>query len=317
MHRGESRDFNDFELGDNVGVLGDYVLPEVAAQADLALEPGAKQPDLQALDQLEALLRAGQNASGEPLTEVLEVGEAAGLVRRSGICKKMNRSLWNDHGEPSYTALILAGDTPYAFNIAARRVLAMPAHANTIAVAGNRVMDGVEDKRHPLVQRYRERYGEYPTEYDYMCGQFVPALHDKVLRRQSHHAAFDVIGLDPESATRVLDEVTALEVVLSQGSFKLDDMAVANIAGRGLEIACDLHRTGQELTVAGEPEYDFDLKYRPQVFVRCGEVQVAQTAAQLAQPERYLNPYEGLRRITATARALARVGLMYPARRTY
>jgi hypothetical protein len=178
-------------------------------------------------------------------------------------------------------------------------------------------MDTAEDTRHPRVLGYRERYGRFPTEYDYfgldaarlITARAAKVVQDRIDRKKQQEGddysedsvdlsmPLDIVGTGEES------DDALIESIFKAGDFYADDVAVVNVAGRGLEIACRLHALGRRHVPDNVEVYNS--RKNSQVFINSGKVLVARTELQLTRPASYLSPYDGMRRVVAAAQALA------------
>jgi len=181
------RNFNNFELGDNVYELADSLIPEIAEHLDFELGPEPSSDEL-----YELVGKLGKNrvlGANEEVTAI-DLETAADLLGRAGVQEAMDRSLWTPRLKATHIAsenpnagfTVITGAVPNwqdrTAKLVAEGISEGSLRGTTYVVTGNRTM-GVEDlseAEHPNVKTFQKEKGILPTETQYAERFVVPVI---------------------------------------------------------------------------------------------------------------------------------------------
>jgi hypothetical protein len=297
-------DFSNFELGDNVGLLANGLLPEMADAFEVELSP---QPTTDELGVLVGALGAKKtlrdNESGAKAwleqttgSEQDALDMVAEWMDRSGVQRALDRSLWTpEFTTPDETPAVITGSVA---NWMDRVVTILDSQSQLskgrnskrliIAAGGNREMNTKTEIVNANVLAFQESEGRLPTESQYLEAVVVPrlqALGHEVLVR-----AYDTNKGD-EIAQRMVDDSLELRYV--------NNLAVIRVANAGIQLAVQIRKAIQQSGRA----FDGNIQ-NPQMFVMTDTFEVARSVEECEDAASYQNPFTGIRQIALTGKLL-------------
>ena len=278
------RDFHNFELGDNVYKLSNELIPEIAERLDIAMDG---EPNIEELSML--ITKLGPNKALRDNTEVtaFEREEMANLVERSGIQKKLSRSLWTPNSKVEVDATVLTGGVANWQNRSAIVAIESAKNATVYYAVGNRVMDTATEIDNPWIMRYHQEFGRYPSEAEYAAHTIVPNLLSRGLNVNDF--AYDTANGDDIAKLFFENHPELLE----------KRIGFARVANAGIQLAVQMRKNARLI----DPKFDADPN-NPQAFVFTDSFPVSRTAEQDAKPQEFQKAQTALRQLAVTAKAI-------------
>lgn len=289
------RNFSTFEPGDSVTALGNGVIGDMAEFAGIELPSGHGE----LVDSLGRLVSVfGKNKvlrDNAPLDLPLET--AYDWAQRSGISRKLNRTLWSP-GQPA-VALDAVVATGGVANWQDRTADLLVKHAiakdgilpDAFIVTGNRKMQSATEATNANVVAYADHFGTSPTETEYADAFVVPALRAAGYS-VSHHAYEETDG------SKIAFDFARNNRDLWYPEVKI---GFARVATAGIQLAMQFRLAAQQTQRFEVFDTDQD---HPQAVVMTDEIPLAQDSLQLADPLRHQSPYTALRQAAVTAKLL-------------
>ena len=292
------RDFNSFELGDNVYELAGCLIPEMAEIAGVDI---GDDPNVEKLGQLvgkygkEKVLR-----DNEPIDIPIET--AADLVDRSGVQGALNRSLWTPNLIPDATDIVVTGGMANWQDRTIKTVLEEAQYYPGMMIhfaTGNRVMDTKSEVNNPNIIEFLKRHGEYPTETDYSNSFVGPQLSFNGFSISGNHYYFDSGHYGYQTGNG--DEIAKKFVTENQQLFKTGSgITFAKVANAGIQLACQFRKAVRDYV-----RQDFDVDpNNPEAFVLTDSFPVARSEEDLGNPAEFQSPFTALRQVALTAKLL-------------
>ncbi len=174
MSSESNRDFSNFELGDNVFKLADYLVPHVAELLEVEL---SEQPDSGEIQDLLDGMRTNKVLRNNEPIVAIDHQTKLDLVERSGIQKPLDRSLWTPSVKATEAADVYLMVTAVAnWQDRAAAVVENSPKKPVYIAAGNREMKQPTEVTNPNVQAIFEATGSYPTEAAYAAKVILPRL---------------------------------------------------------------------------------------------------------------------------------------------
>jgi len=282
------RNFNDFQLGDNVYELAGGVIPEIAAK--LGVELG-DEPSSEALGELVGKIGKNKVLRENEDVEAIDRETAADFVDRSGVQRALSRSLWTS--EPfrlaDMDAIVMTGGMA---NWQDRMVTRLSTHFTKkpiFYVTGERVMDSPTEVTNSNVIALQAENGQYPTESQYAAKVIVPKLI--------------VIG---NKATKLLpyetdngDELAA-RLFEDQPELAGQKLLFARVANAGIQLAVQMRKAARQVN----PDFD-SFSNMPQAFILTDWfTQVARTPDEDKDSLHFQKAHPALRQLAVTAKML-------------
>lgn len=287
------RDFNSYELGDNVYELAGGVIVAMADRAGykLSSEPGVSNlGGLVAELGPDKVLRNNNNPSG------LTLEEAADFVEQSGVQSQLARSLWTPNSPiPRYVdSFIATGGVANWQDRAASLLVEFVQQDQKIGAVylpmGNRIMSSKSEVANPNVMHFAAKHDNtLPTEAEYGERYVEPRLVDAGLEVK-------MVAYPTGSGSDIATEFAKTHSELWEAGTMV---SVARVANSGLQLAVQMRLAGQKVLT----RFDED-KNNPQLYVLTDSLPVARTSDQVAKPSEYQSPITALRQVAVSARAL-------------
>lgn len=290
-------DFSNYRLGENVAVLADGLLPEMANAFEVEISSHPTPNELGTLVGAigaKKTLRENEKGAKAWLTQVTGSEEAAldlaaGWLDRSGVQKALNRSLWTPElTTPEEAVVIATGAVANWQDRTARLISNLPPRQIFLA-CGTQVMSSVTEVINPNVQAWQEAHGALPNQQQYTEDIIKPSLaaagHDVVL------APYDTENGD-ELAQRFVEDHLQLFV---------GPVAFARVANAGIQLAIQFRNAVRQ----NNPAYDANSN-DSQVYVITDSFPIAQTVEE-AKPinaKDFQSPYTGIRQVALTGKLL-------------
>lgn len=292
-------DFSNFDLrtGEcDVMELSDGLVPEIAQAFGYNLPSKPTPEDLGGLvDAVGPGKVLQENIAG--VQEVLGTDDdaykvAAKWVDRSGIQKKLDRSIWT----PSLStpddvqATVLTGGVANwqdrGADILVRKKEVSRDYCNRLVyLAGNRIMDTPTEVANHNIKVFFEEYGRYPAEFEYAEG-FVGAILKE--------AGFEISFVETEEASG--DQQA--NIFAKKDFNPTKSFAFARVANAGVMLA------GQYRNALQDKYRGFDADANnPQVFILTDDFPAAHLREEL-DPRINQNPLTALRMIIVTAKTI-------------
>lgn len=285
------RDFNTYILGDNVYELATQIIPDLAERVGVKL---GNEPNSGDFHQLVKVLgpKPVLRENGEP---TITIGEAAELVKESGVQRKLDRSLWTPEFKipREVGAIVITGGMA---NWQDRTAKLLVGHAEgkdkpgvVYIPAGSRVMNTATEITNPHVVVFHSIRGQYPRENVYT---------EKFIKPTLEQAGYEVNCVPYEDKNG--DEIAKSFVEENPELF--DDhprVLFAKVANAGIQLAVQFRKAAilQNRRFDNRPNW-------PQAFVLTDTFPVAMTEEEKNNPREFQSPYTALRQLALTAKLL-------------
>lgn len=303
------RDFNNFELGDNVYKLANGIIPEIAERLEVNI---GSEPNSDGLGEL--IGKLGQNKVLRDNEEVTAFSreEMADLVDRSGIQKALKRSLWTPEYKP-VDSIVITGGVANWMDRSVRIVQGNEDRVGSIfhsnfgtrlprvyCVTGNRIMDTATEINNPRVVDYHERFGVYPTEAEYSNREIVPKIRwlEYYNRLRGDERAVTSYSFDTKDGDEIARLLFENEPRLLEGR-----IGFARVATAGIQLAVQMRKQARAI----RPEFDSNPR-KPQVFVLTDSFPVSRTS-QDTSPVVFQKAQPALRQLAVTAKSIYEASL--------
>jgi len=282
--------------GDDVLTLGNGVIGEMADIAGIRLDPSQQGPLVESLGSLVGAFGVKEVLRDNPPLRV-PVLAAADLAERSGVCQKLDRTLWSvDHRYPPLDAVISTGGVANwqdrTTQLLVKRLDEVKdPQPNVFVLSGDRIMNSSTETENGNVRAYLEEFGEYPSETDYADFFVVPKLQS--VGYTVYHDLFDKMN----------GEQIATEFARINRSLWYPEMTIgfARAATAGLQLALQFRSAIQRLQHFDAFDSQPD---NPQVVVLTDGIDIARNEEQLKDARHYQSPYTALRQAALTAKLL-------------
>lgn len=303
------RDFNNFELGDDVYKLADGLISEIAGRLGFMI---GEKPDSGHMHDLVGML--GKNKvlrDNEPATAI-DLETAAELLERSGVQKPLDRSLWT----PNLQLVDLGANAASGFTVVTGgvanwqdRTTELVAEAvgqgelpqDVRVVTGQRLMGKIaSEAANPNVKAFHEKKLRLPTETEYATRFVLPVLDAAGARATLTSYATEsgeeiANNFSRNVRTSEDDDEAAYEKLFERDK----PVTFARVANAGIQLAIQFR---QAIRTNTDP--DFDSEAMPDIFIRTDGFPIARTEEQVQDPANYQSPYTGLRQVVLTAKML-------------
>jgi hypothetical protein len=297
------RNFQNYELGDNVYELAGGLIPEIADRLDFGL---SDTPDSGEMFKLVGVLGKNKVLRNNQEVTAIDLETAADLLERSGVQDPLDRSLWtpglkltdldrDGRNEVGFTVLTgaVANWQDRAAQLVAEGIEDGSLPETVHVVTGTRVMDTKSDQSNPNVQAFHEEEDRYPTESEYSREFVLPTL-------ALPGATVSLTFYDTDKGERVASNfVTDHKRLFLPVNGTRRAITFARVANAGVQLATQFRGA-----VIERVNPDFDNEEVPEVFVRTDDFPIARTEEQKGDPANYQSPYTGLRQAVLTAKLL-------------